>query len=65
MIENDFSRMIEESIQSHEKRCLFAAVNIESRLRELENRVYFMVGLMIGSGILGGATGSLISRIIP
>ncbi len=55
----------ERAILQHLALCPFANLQIEQRLRTLENRFSLLIGLMIGSGILGGVAGGAIQRLIP
>jgi hypothetical protein len=48
----------------HLKLCPFAVTNVEPRLRTLENRFSLLVGTMIGSGLLGGVSGALLSKLL-
>lgn len=58
-------REAEKVILQHLTLCPFAQLNIEERLRTMENRFAILCGAMIGSGLIGGATASMISRLIP
>lgn len=40
--------------------CPFTKLEIEKRLRTIENRFVALVGFMLGSGLLGGAVGGSI-----
>jgi hypothetical protein len=67
---NEHARLIarreaEKVILQHLTLCPFAQLNIEERLRTMENRFAILCGAMIGSGLIGGATASMISRLIP
>lgn len=67
---NEHARLIarreaEKVIMQHLTLCPFAQLNIEERLRTMENRFAILCGAMIGSGLIGGATASMISRLIP
>lgn len=45
--------------------CPFSKVDVERRLREIETNYARLIGFMIGSGILGGAAGAIVSKIWP
>lgn len=45
--------------------CPFAGAKVEQRLRDMETSVARLIGFMIGSGLLGGATGALVSKLMP
>jgi hypothetical protein len=45
--------------------CPFAGAQVESRLRNLESRFSLIIGLMLGSGMLGGVSGAIISKLLP
>lgn len=55
----------ENVIQNHTRNCPFAALKIEERLRNLENRFAILIGLMLGSGIIGGYVGATLQHLIP
>jgi len=52
-------------ILQHLSLCPFAQLNIEERTRKLENRFSLLIGTMIGSGLIGGATSAAILRMFP
>ena len=58
-------REAEKVILQHLTLCPFAQLGIEERLRTMENRFALLCGAMVGSGLIGGATASMISRLIP
>lgn len=59
-------RAIRRAVEDHEKDCLFRQCEIEKRVRTMENRFYLLCGFMIGSGLIGGATGaSLVKLLTP
>jgi len=51
-------------IAQHRTDCPFLADKSADRLRALELRFNLLVGIIIGSGILGGAIGGTIATII-
>jgi hypothetical protein len=53
----------QEIILQHLSLCPFAGLNIEIRVRKLENDFARLIGFMIGSGIIGGAAGSTIAHL--
>jgi hypothetical protein len=52
-------------ILQHLDLCPFANLQIESRVRNLEISYARLIGFMAGSGLLGGATGAMITRLLP
>jgi len=54
----------EKVILQHLNLCPFAALKIEERLRVIETRFATLVGIMIGSGLLGGVAGAAFSRLL-
>lgn len=56
---------VAKSINSHLLACPFVSLEIEKRLRNTENKFSLLVGLMIGSGLLGGVTGTVLQRLLP
>ena len=51
-------------ILQHLSLCPFAQLKIEERLRSLESRFVFLIGTMIGSGLLGGVAGVGLSKLL-
>jgi hypothetical protein len=51
-------------ILQHLNLCPFAAAQVEQRVRSLEARFALLTGFMIGSGLLGGAAGGIIVRVL-
>lgn len=51
-------------IKDHLALCPFAKLDIEQRLRTVEINYARLVGFMAGSGILGGAAGGLLTRLL-
>lgn len=51
-------------IETHELRCPFTADEYPKRLRRLESNWATLVGLLIGSGVLGGAIGAQLSALL-
>jgi hypothetical protein len=51
-------------ILQHLTLCPFAQLRIEERLRSIETNYARLTGFMIGSGLLGGALGAGISKLI-
>lgn len=52
-------------ILEHLALCPFARADVEERLRKVETRLATLIGLMVGSGVLGGATTFALSKLIP
>jgi hypothetical protein len=44
--------------------CPLAQEDVASRLRDIEKNFNRSIGFMLGSGILGGAAGSLLTHIL-
>jgi hypothetical protein len=53
-----------KTIQEHLGWCPFAKLGIEERVRTMENRFTLLIGFMVGSGILGGVAGTLLSKLL-
>ena len=51
-------------ILQHLDLCPFAGLKIEQRVRNLEVRFAMLTGLMMGSGLIGGATAAAITRLV-
>jgi hypothetical protein len=51
-------------ILQHLSLCPFSKLEIEERVRRIENRFTLLIGFMLGSGLLGGIAGSLLSKLI-
>ena len=51
-------------ILQHLSLCPFADLHIEERVRAIETNYARLTGFMIGSGLLGGAAGAAISKLI-
>ena len=51
-------------IIEHITLCPLAKEAISERLRKLEMRFSTLVGFMLGSGLLGGTTGALLTRFL-
>jgi hypothetical protein len=62
--EMNVSRLVHEAISSHENGCLFNLLEIEKRIRTMENRFFLMCGFMLGSGVIGGATGAGLIKLL-
>lgn len=45
--------------------CPFAGAKVEERLRTIENSFARLLGFMVGSGLLGGAAGALVAKLMP
>jgi hypothetical protein len=52
-------------IIEHISLCPFSKSDVEQRLRVLETNYARLIGFMIGSGLLGGAAGALVSKLWP
>ena len=61
MIAQDEARKI---ILQHLDLCPFADLKIEERVRAIETNYARLTGFMVGSGLLGGAVGAGISKLI-
>ena len=51
-------------IIEHLNLCPFAKFDIESRVRTMEQRWAALIGFMLGSGILGGTAGALLTKLL-
>jgi len=59
--------VIEETkkeIMEHLNLCPFAKLDIEGRVRTIEQRWAALMGFMLGSGILGGTAGALLTKLL-
>ena len=52
-------KIIDHALAKHEKRCPLAG-----RVRSLEIRFATLVGYMIGSGLVGGAAGAVVAKML-
>ena len=53
-----------KAIIQHLRLCPMADQQIPARLRSLELNFWKLVGFMLGSGALGGATGALLAKLL-
>lgn len=51
-------------ILQHLSLCPFSTDEVSRRLRAIETRFATLIGIMIGSGILGGMSGALFTRLL-
>jgi hypothetical protein len=51
------------AIRLHLAECPLNRVQVEPRLRTVETRLATLIGLVVGSGILGGATGAMAAKL--
>jgi len=51
-------------VMEHLSLCPFGKANCEQRLRALETNFARLIGFMLGSGALGGATGAILSHLL-
>ena len=49
----------------HLSLCPFAVGKVDERLRNVETSFARLVGFMLGSGLLGGAAGAVVARLMP
>jgi hypothetical protein len=54
----------DRAIMRHLRLCPFSNLQIEYRLRAIENRLSLLIGLMLGSGLIGGATATVIGKLV-
>ena len=54
----------DRAIKTHAETCRLQADNIPERLRSLELSYAKLTGFMVGSGLLGGVSGIVASKII-
>jgi len=52
------------TILEHLALCPFAKFDIEERVRTIEKHYAALIGFMVGSGLLGGAAGALLSKAL-
>lgn len=55
----------QRAVTAHAKDCPLFTLCIEPRLRTLETRFALLIGLMIGSGLIGGIAGAALQRCLP
>jgi hypothetical protein len=48
----------------HINLCPFASSQIDRRLRDLETNFARLTGFMLGSGLLGGAAGAAVTKLL-
>jgi len=65
----DTTRLIAEAaarqvVIEHISLCPFAGSKVEQRLRDLETSVARLIGFMLGSGLLGGAAGAAVAKLL-
>jgi hypothetical protein len=53
-----------QAIMDHIRLCPFATDQVGTRLRSIEMRFATLIGIMIGSGVLGGMAGGAISHLL-
>ena len=53
------------AIIQHISLCPLNSEHIAERLRLLENRFSLLIGLMVGSGLLGGLAGGALIKLFP
>lgn len=53
----------EHALREHLTLCPFASLAIEQRLRAVETRFAALLGAVVGSGVLGGSVGALLSAL--
>ena len=51
-------------LKSHLMACPFITLRIEERLRTQEGRFLLLIGFMFGSGLLGGAAGAAVFKVL-
>ncbi len=49
---------------AHLQLCPFVGNEIEKRTRSLETKIAKLIGFMVGSGLLGGASGAAVAKLI-
>lgn len=48
----------------HMRLCAFTGGHIDERVRNLETSLARLIGFMIGSGLLGGAAGAAVAKLM-
>lgn len=51
-------------VVQHLSLCPFSTAEVESRLRRLEIKLATLIGAILGSGLLGGVSGAVLSKLI-
>jgi hypothetical protein len=54
----------QQIILTHLKLCPFAGERISERLRAIETKFATLIGLMIGSGLLGGTVAAALTKLM-
>lgn len=49
----------------HISLCSFATCKVDERLRTVETSFARLMGFMVGSGLLGGAAGAFVAKLMP
>jgi hypothetical protein len=52
------------AVQAHLAACPLMVTGVEPRLRSVETRLATLIGVALGSGLLGGAAGSLATKLL-
>lgn len=52
------------AIKQHLAACPLMLTQVEPRVRSLESRLATLIGLAVGSGLLGGAGGALATKLL-
>lgn len=52
------------ALKDHIAACPLMVTQVEPRVRSLESRLATLVGLAVGSGMLGGAGGALATKLL-
>lgn len=58
-------RLIQAAIDRHSDHCSLQSEQIPERLRNLELRTATLIGMMIGTGTLGGTIGAALIKLLP
>jgi len=54
----------EKILMTHINLCPFSKADVEKRMRGIENRFGILIGFMAGSGMLGGISGALFTKLL-
>jgi hypothetical protein len=52
------------TILQHLSLCPFGVLKIEERVRKIETNYAALLGFMLGSGLIGGGAGALLTKLI-
>lgn len=59
------ANLIAQAIKDHAASCLLEKEKLSERVRSLETRFAYLVGLMAGSGVIGGLVSGSLIKLLP